>query len=175
MSKKGISTLSFIALTLVSVSAQAFTAADVTSYNPGLKKIVVEEHKFPLFPKEKGIENFPEAIPEDETDLNILEQYYRDVATAYWAWAEKNEKQAHKQKEAMHHMQNKLYLHTMRTSRHDQCPGERSINQARVRSIQYMKQRFVPSHFNSESAQKKAEFYEAVADTCAELAVELKE
>ena len=42
---------------------------------------------YAAFPYEEHIPNFPEMMVEDDQDLEVIEEYYRSVATACRNWA----------------------------------------------------------------------------------------
>lgn len=169
------SVLGFITLSI----SQAISYNQVEKVPPLLlleQKAQKGEHPdFPLIPEDEMVPGLPEAISEDETDLSILEEYYRNVATAYRDYSKIQEKKA---REAFDHMKEhhgRVVWHQIRTGTDPWKAKRNSLNRARVQSIGYYRNSYVPSHFDSEAAAQKADFYENMADTCGEICQEIKE
>lgn len=76
--------LGFILL-FSSTSLFARSAADVIFYHYRASPDNKNVDKYPLFPKEINIINFPQEISKNETDLGVLKRYYKDISKAYSA------------------------------------------------------------------------------------------
>lgn len=173
---------SFLGSALVFISLSASQAVSYTQVEKVPPLLLLEqkaqkgEHPdFSMVPEDEAIPGLPEAVSEDETDLMVLEEYYRNVATAYRDYSKTQEKKA---REAFDHMKahhGQVVWHQIRTGSDPWKAKKNSLNHARVRSIGYYRDRYVPSHFDAEAAAQKAGFYETMADTCGELCREIKE
>lgn len=163
-------------------SAWGVTAADIaTYYQKGACTGCAQTPDFTLFPKEDGIKDFPKSINPQETDLHVIKEYYTKVAEAYRKLAKTQEARALESR-------NKIDLHQgsmvrssfraddkgmLRRDIHGLQDGihgrDKQTQNARALAATYTKQTYTPLANKADEYARKAEFYQELADTSAEL------
>lgn len=159
-----------------SVSAQAFTAYEIAALvHRQAPEGTFVDYEADLFPTEKEIESFPEPLDPKESNPEILEEYYRNVATTYRTWGEEKFQEAQKLETLVRQQTQKLYLSKFRDKgqkRHiiTHAPFEAT---AQMHQARYARDHANMCHIQASESLKKADFYEAMAETCAEISKEL--
>ena len=182
MKKTSYVLLSFNLLFL-SFEAFAKNAADVVFYH--YRTSLHDNHvdQYSLFPQEIHIGNFPPAISTNETDLAVLQGYYREVSQAYQTYLEsavtpklaKYKEKIAAQQQSLHLTQVKSATGKNQFSRHlTQRTGkfkeqDRTDQTARIKAITYYGTTYKNLSAEAETLKKKAEFYQELSETSEEL------
>lgn len=164
--------LGIISFAFTSIEAQAFTAYEVAALvNKNMSENSFKDYEADLFPSEQGIENFPDPIEPAETNPEVLEEYYRNVAVAYRNWGEKKLEEAQKSDIEIRQQTQNLNLSKFR----GKLTKSGSINQptfevtAQMHKARYARDNAHKCHVKASDSLQKADFYEAMAETCVEI------
>lgn len=160
----------------------AVTAADISTYYQKSSCTACSQvPDFTLFPKEDGIKDFPETINPQETDLHVIKEYYTNVAQAYRKMAKAEEARALESRNKIDLYQGSMVRSTFRTNDkgllrrdfHNLQDGihgrDKQTQNARALAATYTKQTYTPLAQKADEYSRKAEFYQELADTSAEL------
>lgn len=161
-----------LGVVFTSMTVQAFTAYEVAALlNKNTSDSSFKDYEAELFPSEQDIDDFPNPIEQTESDPDVLEEYYRTVAVAYRNWAEKKLQEAHKSDTEIRQQTQNLNLSKFRgkltksySSNHPTLEVTAQMHKAR-----YARDNSHKCHAKASDSFKKADFYEAMAETCAEI------
>lgn len=149
----------------LSSSGYSFKQGEMPELNAWhLTTYIIDPTEFPMIPQEKNMKDFPEPITEDEEDPQVLEKYYEAVATAYRRQAEEQKNIVKSYTVRLQGQQEKLFVHGIRSSKSYQSVKVDPFARARAYSSHYYKKTYIPSDFNAQLSEKKAEFYQEIAD-----------
>lgn len=183
MNKINSFTLMCAVLLLNMQISEAFTESDIVVYhNAIVDQMDDSPEEFPLFPEEPDIDGFPSAIDDDETDLDVLQNYYINVANAYEKWGRKFHMDAVKAMDRMKQAQAKLHWGQIRLR--DKAFTRNVHYEARTKlhrvshyndghvaqSIGYLKTQWEPAAKKAQLAARKEKFYRNLAMTWKEMA-----
>jgi hypothetical protein len=148
-----------------SIPSHAFKQSEMPDIHAWhLPTYTIDTTEFPMIPEEKEIQNFPGPIPEDEQDPATLAQYYEAVAKTYQRWANEQKDIVKAYTIKIQSQQEKLFINKVKSSRPFYFIKTDPFARAQMYSAYYYKKTYIPSNFNSQLAEKKAEFYQEIAD-----------
>jgi len=163
-------------------STWGVTAADMaTYYQKGACTACSQTPDFTLFPKEDEIRDFPKSIDPQETDLHVIKEYYTNVAEAYRKLAKTQETRALESRNKIDLHRGSMVRSSLRTNDkgflrrdihglQDGIHGrDKQTQNARALAATYTKQTYTPLANKADEYARKAEFYQELADTSAEL------
>lgn len=117
-----------------------------------------------MIPEEKNIKDFPSPIAEDEEEPQALEKYYEAVATAYRHQAEEQKNIVKSYTVRLQEQQDQLFVDRLRSLKSSYSLKVDPFSKARASSAHYYKKTYIPSDFNAQLFEKKADFYQEIAD-----------
>ena len=164
-------------------NANARNAADVVFYHYRATLNDSKVDQFPLFPQEEKIKNFPTPASQNETDLAILQRYYKDLAVAYGNYLRKEiQPKLSDYKRKISNQQQNISLSQSRsltgkskfsrslTEGRGKVGGENHPEQAaRIKAISYYSAALKRLSDSAASVKKKAAFYQELSETSEEL------
>ena len=181
--KKISALLLTISLLFIAFEAGARSAADVVFYHyrASLENDTVDH--LSLFPKESKIPHFPQVISENETDLAVLQRYYRDVSVAYKNYLSQNvapklaeyKEKVSAQRQNIHLTQARSadgksqFSRSLTQGRGDVKGQDRTDQTARLKAVAYYSTTYKSLSDQSASLKKKADFYQELSETSEEL------
>ena len=121
----------------------------------------IDETEFSMFPQEKEFDSFSNAGIEAESDPQVLSDYYQTVADTYRNWAnqQKNLVQA-SQANVIGSRENIFW----KNNKASDFRSYNSLAQSRYQAVNYQKDYYVKENKKFQLMDKKAEFYQEIAD-----------
>jgi hypothetical protein len=170
----------FLSVQLITPS-HAQTAAEVVFYHHRslASGPAIQQNNFPLYPVGDEVPNLPRAIAKEETDLKLIQQYYNDVAKAFFTAAEQLEERAGSDLEKVKKGQAQISWAAVRKA--DSGPLTRGIGEASKNKIDTTTEKaqrlavtnkgftYSKSLEGANELRRKGEFYSELADTAQQL------